>query len=222
MLVSLDGEFGTKNTRQDVRMLTSLDDLVVYTNYLGSKYPIISEEKVLSRPGCSKDIANDILDSFPGISDLYVEIVSEINVFGVSIGSFVLSPQSFDGANICEKLIDCNTNSGMSQYFARDKVYQIGSFEADPVAIAATSSKYVEGSVVLYDLGNPVEEPKEIALDYKQFLLLAGNVDQLRDGSSDKDDKQKAFQDLEFVLDKFGLSEASKSEWRQIAEIEFS
>lgn len=183
-------------------MIASLDELVAYTQTLGEALPELREAIVLRRPGCSQAAASLLAQRLPGIPHSYLTVARVINIDGVSIGYFQLSPSAYGGRDIAEKVIACN-ESAMNPLMKRHQkfgVYQVASWEADPICVAHAHGLFEMGQVVKYNIGNPTSEPIVLAEDFEQLLLLAGNLDSIRNKHSEIDDPTQALNEFKMCF----------------------
>lgn len=201
-------------------MISNLDDLVAFTNRLGEKLPFLRESIVLKRPGCSPSEIDKVVESLPGIPESYLEIAMQVQLLGIAIGYFQLAPNSCLGQDLSEKLLDCNLNSGMRSRFELDGVYQIATWEADPVVVVFQDGRYNRGQILKYNAGNPEKNASVLADSYERFLLLAGNLDFVRDKVSDSDDPAEGIPEFEQYIEK--ISPDRKDVWMSIAEVVLS
>lgn len=201
-------------------MISNLDDLIAFTNQLGQELPALRDSIVIEQPGCTQDEIDKVAESLPGIPESYLAIAKQVRLLGIAIGYFQLTPNSYQGLSLCEKLLDCNLNSGMRNRFERDCVYQIGSWEADPIAIAYQSGQYERGQVLKYNAGNPEEDATVLADSYDHFLLLAGNLDCVRDKFADADYPAEGMPEFEQCVAR--IAPGREEVWMSIAEVVLS
>jgi hypothetical protein len=135
-------------------VITSLDDLVAFTRSLGDALPELRDRIVLHRPGCSSEAIIVLAETLPGIPESYLSIVRSLRLDGIAIGYFQLSPSAFCGRDLTEKLISCNDpdQNPLVEIHWKNGVYQVASWEADPIAVAHTNSSFKVGQVVKYNI----------------------------------------------------------------------
>ncbi|RCS43247.1 hypothetical protein DTL42_19005 [Bremerella cremea] len=202
-------------------MITSLDELVAYSESQAEELPALKDRILLKRPGSEKEEADRLTVLLPQLPSSYVSVAEEIDLLGVSIGFFELSPTSTPGVSLSEKLLRCNKDAGMRSIFERDGVYQIGSWDADPVAVAITSGSFQHGQVVKYSVGNPALTPESLADSFEQFLCIAGSLDEIRAKYADEDDPSEGIGDFEDGFEEVAPPNYLAA-WRKIAEVVLS
>ena len=202
-------------------MIRNLDDLIGYTRKLGDKLPALRDSIVLERPGCTLEVANEIGEALPGIPESYLDVAKAIRLVGIAIGYFQLAPNSYNGTDLLEKLVDCNSTTAMRSRFDDDGVFQVASWEADPIAVVHRSGRHAVGEVLKYNAGNPEQDAAALANSFEQFLLLAGNLDAVRDKYADVDDPSEGIPEFEACLGEIA-SGRDVSAWKIIAEVVLS
>ncbi|MDB5339641.1 MAG: hypothetical protein JWN70_5260 [Planctomycetaceae bacterium] len=196
-------------------MITNFDELIAYTTRLGDTMPALYHSVVLKRPGCSLQELERIVTSFPNMPESYLQVAGDIALVGIAIGYFQLAPNSSQGDTLCDKLQDCNRNAGMKGRFQFDSVYQIGTWDADPICVAHQAKRYAPGQIVKYNAGNPNQDAVVLAETYEQFLLLAGNLDMVRDTYADADDPSEGIPEFKTTVENIA---PGKDEWMAIAD----
>jgi hypothetical protein len=162
-------------------MLTTFNDLIAYSHRLANALPDFRDSIVIDRPGCSQSEIATLMKALPGLPDSYTSVAKAVKLDGVAIGYFQLSPSS-RGNGLADKLVACNDPSitPMANHYRTHGVYQVASWEADPIAVAHVSTTFNVGQVVKYNAGNPAARPTVLADDFEQFLLMAGTLDEIR------------------------------------------
>jgi hypothetical protein len=183
-------------------VITSIDELAAFTRTLADKLPELRDSIVLQQPGYPQDALDFLSSELPGIPQSYLSVVKSFRLDGIAIGYFQLSPQSFDGNNLIEKLIACN-KSGANPFAERHQqhgVYQVASWEADPICVVYKDGPYKKGQIVKYSVENPTARPIVLADTFEQFLVLAGNLDAIRDSYSESDDSSVGLSEFRMCL----------------------
>jgi hypothetical protein len=213
-------------------MIQDINELVAYTEMLGDESPIIRDQVVIRRPGSPPDVIAAIAGALPGLPPGYFDVARRIDLVGAEIGYFRLSPGS--GFGLLDQLVSSNTQSEtpMARYFQRDGVYQVAAWEADPIGIAFRPSRFAVGELVKYNIGNPPQAPVLLAGGYEQLLLLAVNLDAVRQKFSDPDeDRPLDADEAKMALSEFDSCLKALSAdrylqiqpaWQVIAEVVFS
>lgn len=199
-------------------MIQNLDDLVEFTERRGIQRPLLRDGIVIERPGCSQATIDKIRDFLPGMPTSYLDVVKAIRVEGIAIGYFELAPTSHKAADLAEKLLDWNANAGLHSRFEEDGVYEVASWEADPICAVYRNGDNDIGELVMYNVGNPIEPANVLANDYLQFLLLAGNLDAVRAQYADVDESAEAISEFEKCLAKLAPAKYTAT-WKMIAEV---
>ena len=70
--------------------------------------PIAKRRFFMTSPGCSHKRIIELKKVLPGIPDSYTKWIESINLNGVSLGYFELSPSAANSTDIVENLIDAN------------------------------------------------------------------------------------------------------------------
>jgi len=200
-------------------MISNLDDLIAFTNRLGEKLPARRKRIVIERPGCSQDEIDNIAEAFPNIPESYLAIAKQVRLVGISIGAFALAPNAPIGLGLCEQLLDSNSTAG-DRHFEDDCGYLVAFWEGDPIAVVYQSGQYERGQVLKYDTGNPMDEAEVLGDSYEQFLLLAGNLNFVRDKFADADDPAEGMPEFEQCVAKFAPDR--EEGWMSIAEVVLS
>jgi len=205
-------------------MIADMNALLDYTRKRGEKRPALKDRIVLERPGCSAIEAALIMVKLPSMPNCYIDIVRDVHLDGKSIGYFQLSPGS--GNQLVDKLVQCNSESvtPMAKRFKVDGVYGVASWEADPIGIVFKPIPFTVGQVVRYNSGNPQKNAAVLANDFLQFLLIAGNLDAIRDKYVDVNDVNAATKEFNECLRLLNISchPGMLSEWTAIAHVVFS
>ena len=183
MVSNRAGESGTKSMRVVTDMIRTLADLVSYTRWLGEQVPSLKDRTEIRVPGCPSEIVAKIAHSLPDMPETYLETISAVLIDGIEIGYFHLSPPMSYGGVLSERLSAANTpninpHAGALLSFG---LYQIASWEADPIGIAFQQGKFQRGAIIKTSIENPGTTPVKIADDYTSFLLIAGNLDEIRE-----------------------------------------
>jgi hypothetical protein len=204
-------------------MLTTFNDLIAYSHRLANDLPDLRDSIVIDRPGCSQAEIAALVKALPGLPDSYTSVAKAVKLDGVAIGYFQLSPSS-RGNGLADKLVACNDPSitPMASHYQTHSVYQVASWEADPIAVVHASTMFNVGQVVKYNTGNPVARPTVLADDFEQFLLVAGTLDEIRDKHGE--DPAQAMNKFNAYLAPIvgGRKDDMASTWKTIAEVVLS
>lgn len=209
--------------REKINVIRNLEELVAFSERVGDALPELRKSIVIGRPGCSLEAVNTLLKKLPGMPDSYLSAIKAIRLEGIAVGYFRLSPSAFAGRDLTEKVISCN-NPSQNPLVERHRmygVYQVASWEADPIGVVHADRMFKVGQVVKYNIGNPEELPVVLANAFDQFLLLAGNLDAIRDKHSETDGPTQAMKEFREVLRNLFASEICNmhSTWESIAKV---
>jgi hypothetical protein len=182
-------------------MLKTLEDLIQHSARMADRLPAIESEVRLSVPGVSASEAARILSALPGLPDSYMRVAESITLCGKSIGCFQLAPCSHPGNSLFHVLRGANSSASNphAERFRGHGVYQVASWEADPIAVVCSAGKANRGHIVLYDHEEMKRPARLLAEDFQQFLLLAGNLDDIRDRYADSD-PERAIKEFKKVI----------------------
>jgi hypothetical protein len=204
-------------------MIANIDELISYTQKLGDALPELRDSIVLQKPGCSAKITDNLKRVLPGIPESYVTVIKEVELNGVAIGYFHLSPSPYSGHNVAEKVISCNDSAQNPLVGTHRKhgLYQVGSWEADPICVAFENGSFLMGQIVKYNIANPVEMPVVLAEDFVTFLLLAGNLDAIRDKYSEATNTTESLNEFKQCVGHFLTTNGGNTPalWETIARI---
>lgn len=206
-------------------MIANIQELAEFTRRLGDKIPHLRDGIALKQPGYSQEAINGTAAKFPEMPESYWSLVRTLKLDGVAIGFFQLSPQAYEGVNLLEKLSRCNTSTNpfhnTNQHYG---LYQVASWEADPICVAFRDGPFKKGQIVKYNVGNPNALPDVLADSFEQFLLLAGNLDAVRDAYSEADNPSQGLNEFKGCFEK--LLPASQQQtikvWEAIAGVVLS
>jgi len=148
--------------------------------------PIFKRPYLLLSPGYSKtkiEKIKEILIDFP-LS--YLQILECYKINGVIISNFELSPYSFDDEDAIDGILKSyNDPFFPKEFMEKHKIYQIGSYNTNLICIAAGTYQFKEGEILFIEEGHDIYHPKDsqihpIAKDFEQFIIIAGNMDQIQ------------------------------------------
>lgn len=206
-------------------MIASLDELIAFSRRLGEALPELRESIVIGRPGCSPEAVNALAKKLPGLPESYLSVIKTVRLDGIAIGYFQLSPSAFEGRDLTEKVVSANdpAHNPLAERHRKYGVYQVASWEADPIGVVHANGMFKVGQVVKYNIGNPGEKPVVLANGFDQFLLLAGSLDAIRDKHADTDDPVQAMKEFSDAAKRLLPSDSDMaSAWESIARVVLS
>lgn len=156
---------------------------------------------------------NFLRKKFDNIPDTYMNVLKKINLFKLDIGCFAVSPYRPEDSNITDSLIKFNTDETKPFYsFLKHKeLLCVGSWDGDGslICVRMSSKKDKSGEVVRIDDYINWENPEDdyiynLAKDYTQFLIIAGNLNQIHreikeDESNYEEKAQEFFERLKIL-----------------------
>lgn len=199
-------------------MINTLEDLKKYSLKVAETYPEDAESILISSPGISEVEVRLLTEIFSNISNVYLDCIKELNLSGIEVGSFSLYPEAYKGETIIEKLRDAfSTKNPHYSFLQNNNLIQVGFWDVDPILVANSNSNFGSDKVFTLDHDNPDQSPYELANNFKDFLLIIGNLDEIAF------DQEQEGQDLvnEFMrrLSYFIENAEGNERWRVIAEI---
>lgn len=166
--------------------------------------PIFKRPYLLLSPGYSKTKIEKIKEIFIDFPLSYLRILESYKVNGVIISNFELSPYSFDDEDALEGLIKSyNDPFFPKEFMEKHKMYQIGTYNTDLICITTGTDQFKEGEILFveegYDIYNPQDNQiHKIAKDFEQFLIIAGNLGQIR-GEIKEDESNWEIKKSDFI-----------------------
>jgi hypothetical protein len=204
-------------------MIASLDDLVAYTQAIARTR---SFRKGIRQPGCPPERVRALAELLPGIPATYLSLIGPLHLDGVTIGYFRLFPEAYAGSDLVARVVSCNAagENPLRETYCRDRVYQVASWEADPICVVHTAGPFAIGQTVLYNIGDLEQPPHVLANTFAQFLLLLGNLDAVRRNYSECANLPEAMSAFQVSVNTI-MPDASSEvvyAWKTIAEEAFS
>jgi hypothetical protein len=211
---------------RNLRVINNLDDLVRYTEQRAKVRPLIARRVRITRPGFQPHIIAALRQEFPGLPDGYVSVAESVAIDGISIGYFNLTP-SLSRAPLPDELRAYNDPviTPMAERYRLHGVYQVASWEADPICVVHTNGMFRVGQVVMYTDANlgprPTRPPAVLADSFEQFLLIAANLDEIRGRYAGAGEPTRALHEFREYLTPLvvGRQDDMESAWMQIASV---
>jgi hypothetical protein len=200
-------------------MIDSLDALIQYTERVAQASPLIARRVQITRPGCEPDTIAVLRKAFPGLPDSYTSVLESIAIDGISIGYFNLTPGR-SRASLVDELRAHNdpTITPMAEVYRQCGVYQVASFEADPICVAHREGPFEIGQIVKYDDVLPTKMPVVLADSFEQLLLIAGNLQEIR--GNHKEPSQAIREFGRYLAPMVaGRQDGVEAAWMQVADV---
>lgn len=206
-------------------MLSSLKDLQSYVLHdLDETADIIFKRPcMMTSPGCSPEELEKLKEALPGIPESYIKAVKAYNFNGIAIGYFEVSPWSFKPEGMVANLIEGYKADDHKEYAKKYNLYLIATRPDYGIYVATAESPFQEGEIILMDLEIFGEQDNlerwifRLAKDFEQFLIVAGNLNQIhreiKKDDSNRDEKKKEFFNRLRIL---GVSEEYYPAWESV------
>lgn len=157
-------------------MISNLSDLVAYGGKLAREFPIIADE-VTIKPADMPMTAVKSLCVGIELPPVYQRCISQIYVFGVSLGYFALWPSFNREGGLAQALRQANHGGEPAQLVAKSSnLIIVGREEANLVCVGAAGSASSDSVFLLDVMAAPKIQQIDIAPDFEKFLLLVGNL----------------------------------------------
>lgn len=206
-------------------MINNINELINFQtsefNNLGKKE--FHKDLLIYTPGCSEDMINKLYMHIPSIPISYTKMIKGIDINGTILGIFSISPISGRNKSIIEKLIITYEDPFFpKEFMQKHKMYQIGSYNTDILCVTEGTDQFHEGEILYIDEGYDIYNPEDdqihpIAKDFEQFLIVAGNLDQIHT-EMQGDDALYEPKKAEFLgrLRALGVDEKYDSAWLNV------
>lgn len=160
-------------------------------------------ELLMDDNGCTEDRVQFLKSLLPDIPESYTKWLTKVNLNGICIGYFLISPFSKHPIDIVESFLESYYDPFFpKEFMEKHRLYQIGAYNTNLIYVSAGTKKFKEGEILFieegYDIYNPEDNQiHKIAKDFEQFLIIAGNWYQVReeiyDDDSNWEEKRKEF-----------------------------
>ncbi len=204
-------------------MIESLEELQKYVLEGADDFDdlIFKRSYMMTSPGCCEEEIEELKAALPGIPDSYTKLVEAINLNGIDVGYFEVCPASFNPEGMVANFIEGNKGEVLFwEYMQQYHLYSVATIDGYGIFVATASSPYKEGEIIIIDVDiyadkdNPEQWIHRLAQDFEQFLLIAGNLNQIKrqikEDDSNYEEKKQEFLDC---LKKLGVSEAYHQVW---------
>ena len=205
-------------------MINDLNALTEYTINRGEKTPRLKGQIVLSSPGCDQDSIAKIKNALPNMAESYLSCAQAFNLNGICLGFFQLSPPGSKKLNFVERLVQINTpeKNPFWIFMSENGLYEVATWEAEPICVATNKSSHKEGSVLKISIAQPSPKEDLLAPNFETFLLIAGNLDAIRDEYSRTENIVEARAEFELCLTHYELPNEALTAWKNISSVVLS
>ena len=101
-------------------------------------------------------------------------------------------------------------------------LYEVATWEAEPICVATNKSSHKEGSVLKISIAQPSPKEDLLAPNFETFLLIAGNLDAIRDEYSRTENIVEARAEFELCLTHYELPNEALTAWKNISSVVLS
>ncbi len=179
----------------------------------------IKRRFMLSSPGCNHERVEALRKKLPDLPESYTRFLERLNLNGVDIGWFGLTPSSNHPVDAVENVLEAQVDPFFpKEFMQKHRMYYIGYNDTDLVCVTAGTDKFKNGEILYVEEGDPFE-PKDsqihpLAENFEQFLLLAGNLTQIQ-GEMQADDSKRKEKRVEFttIMKKLKVPEKYHKTW---------
>jgi hypothetical protein len=179
------------------------------------------DELMMTSPGCTREKIRELKKALPDIPDSYTKWVEAVTLNGIVVGYFSVSTCSYHSNDIVANLIEGNRAGVMfCEQMQKYHLYAIGNTSNFGIFVATASSPHKEGEIIAIDENIYAEKYNaeqwiyRLAKDFEQFLIIAGNVNQLhreiKKDDSNYDEKKEEFLERLKIL---GVAEEYHKSW---------
>lgn len=201
-------------------MIYTINDLVLYT------------KKYFIKLGSKEYFSDFIIDYYKGspnkelgeylnfLSKTYISIIESINITRSVIGYFNLSPDTSSHDRIENKILFLKKKPFFpKEFMEKHRMYQIGSYNTDLICITSGTNQFHDGEILFVEEGQDIYNPQDsqihpLAKNFEEFLLIAGNLHQVKEEILE-DDSNYQFKRDEFFnrMSKLKVDEKYQTFW---------
>lgn len=185
--------------------------------------PIFKRPYLMTSPGCPSTRLSFLLENISNLPKSYMDLLPLYSFNGVVINDFELSPYSFQDSDIVEGLLKSIEDPFFpKEFMEKHNMHQIGSYNTDIICITSGTDQFKEGEILYVDEGDDIYNPQDsqihvLAKDFEQFLIVAGNLNQIhreiKDDNSNLEEKKDEFIK---ILKALGVNEKYHQSWLSI------
>lgn len=205
-------------------MITDISALKAHTIRMGEKLPALESEIVLKSPGIGQSDCARLKSSILNLPESYLKCVQSLNVNGVLIGYFHLWPRGTKNVDLVDGLVKINSpeNNPLWNFLKESGLFEVAAWEAEPICVASNKSTYEEGTILKISIAQPFPKVELLAQNFEAFLLIAGNLDAIRDEYSRSGNMGEARAKFDLCLTRFGLPNEALATWKNIGSVVLS
>jgi len=190
-------------------MINNIKELQDYIIEQGRRFyskfsdPLHKDTFDISSSGCTRERINLLKEKIPNIPESYIKCLEKLNLNGVSVGWFQVSPSGKKNPiDTVDSILKAYEEPFFPQEFLnKHHMYEVGFNDTDFVYVTAGTDRFKNGEILYVEEGDPFEpEDSQIhplAENFEQFLILAGNANQLareiKDDESNRKEKEEEF-----------------------------
>lgn len=172
------------------------------------KDPLFKQSFMFTSQGCSVERVEYLKKEIPKLPESYTRFLTKLNLNGIEIGNFSLSPFGKNPVDIVEDLIEAYKDPILDHNFmTHHNMYKIGFCSTDFICVTAGTDNFKNGEILYVEVGCDAhnmndDKVHKLARDFEQFLLMAGNAYQIwcEMNASSFDDRFKEFLDRLKIL----------------------
>lgn len=191
-------------------MISTLEDLVKYTERRAAKSPAIAARVLLKSPGVARQERLKLEQQLPGLPASYLECAERFRLETVELGMVALRPRNFGGQGLAERLIVANGPSNpVADILRSHSLYEVASWETDPIGVVRVDAPAERRrEVVLVDItSHPTISWSPLAPDFATFLVMAGRLYEAGHKGADVDE----------LVGEVALDARQVESWRSLA-----
>lgn len=147
--------------------------------------PIFKPYYMMTSPGCSVERISYLIKHFPRLPQTYIDILSSYSINTVEVDGFNLSPYFNSTPDTVGDFFEAYEDPFFpKEFMQKHKMYQIGSYNTDILCVTEGTEQFSEGEILYIDEGYDIYNPEDeqihpLAKDFEQFLIIAGNLEEL-------------------------------------------
>ncbi|WP_010299802.1 hypothetical protein [Candidatus Odyssella thessalonicensis] len=155
--------------------------------------PLFKRSYMMLSPGSPTEKLQDLMQMLPQIPESYTDIIKLYSINGLEIAGFNVSPYFNTNPDVVEDLIEAYEDPFFpKEFMQKHKMYQIGSWNTDILCITEGTDQFGEGEILYVEEGYDIYNPEDsqihpLAKDFEQFLIVAGNIEQLHEEMQGED-----------------------------------